>query len=84
MGLGLLLKKIGKNLLVWLGGAAIGIIISTIYLFKIWLPANAGKMGLGIIALLPIIFILFSAIGIFIGGISGVIIYHFIKSLRKG
>ena len=78
-----LLKKIGENLLVGLGGAIIGAIIFIIYLFKIWFPANAKEIGLGIIALIPVMFILFSIMGIFIGGILGIVIYNIVKSLIK-
>ncbi|MBI4144592.1 hypothetical protein HY493_00105 [Candidatus Woesearchaeota archaeon] len=83
MGFGQALKKIGENLLAGLGGAIVGVIISTIYLLKIWFPTNAGKVGLGIIALIPVMFILFSIVGILIGGISGMVIYHILKSLMK-
>ena len=83
MNLGQLLKKFGKNLLAGLIGAVMGVIIFVIYLFKFWLPANAEKMGLGIIAFIPIMLILFSVMGIFIGGISGIVIYHIIRSFRK-
>ena len=83
MGFRQSLKKITRNLLAGLGGAIIGAIIFIIYLFKIWLPTNAEKMGLGIIALLPVMLILFSIIGLFIGGILGIVIYRIVKSLRK-
>ena len=83
MRFGQLLKKISKNLLAGLGGAIIGVIIFIVYLLKIWLPANAEKIGLGIIALIPVMFILFSIMGTFMGGISGIVIYHIVKSLRK-
>ena len=83
MNLKQLFKNIGKNLLAWFCGAIIGIIIFSIYLFKIWLPVNAEKAGLGIIVLIPIFFILFSIVGIFVGGISGIVIYYIIKLLRK-
>ena len=83
MRFGQLLKKISKNVLVGLGGAIIGVIIFITYFFKIWLPANAERIGLGIIALIPVMFILFSIMGIFIGGILGIVIYNIVKSLIK-
>lgn len=83
MRFGQLLKKVGENLLVGLVGAIIGAIIFIIYLLKIWFPTNAEKIGLGIIALIPVMFILFSIMGIFIGGILGIVIYHIVKSLIK-
>lgn len=77
------LKKIGKNLLAALIGAFFGVIISTIYLFKIWLPLNVGKVGLGIIALIPVVLILFAIFGIFVGGVCGIFVYHTFRFLSK-
>jgi len=73
------LKILGKNLLAGMGGAVIGIIVSVLYTIVIWLPANSEKIGLGIIAVLPVMIILFSILGIIIGGILGIILYQIIK-----
>ena len=78
-----ILKRLGKNLLVAVYGAVIGMIVFLIYLFKIWTPANADKIGLGIIALAPVLFILFSILGMIVGGIVGIVIYQVKGFLRK-
>lgn len=78
-----LLKKIGKHLLAGFFGAIIGLIISLIYLFKIWFPINSDKIGLAIVVFIPIMVILFSIIGILIGGILGIVISLLVKLLRK-
>ncbi len=78
-----LLKLIAEHLLAGLIGAIIGVIISVIYFLKIWIPINADKIGLGIIALFPVMLILFSILGIFIGGISGILLLLTVKFLRK-
>ncbi len=76
-------KKIGKNLLIGISGAIGGIIICVFYLIKIWLPHNADKIGLAIIALLPVLIILFSIMGSILGGFLGIIIYQLVRYLRK-
>lgn len=77
------LELIGEHLLAGLIGAIIGVIISVIYLLKIWMPMNAHKVGLGIIAIFPIMLIMFSILGIFVGGITGIVILLILKFLRK-
>jgi hypothetical protein len=76
-------KKIGKTLLAGVVGAIIGIPVFIFYFFKIWVPMNSSEIGLGIIALVPVMIILFSIVGIFIGGISGMIIYWIVKLTKK-
>ncbi len=83
MGVGRFLKKIGTSLLAGLGGAAIGAIVLALYCFMVWLPANSQKAGLGIIALLPVMLILFSLMGIVIGGIAGIVVYLIVKSAKN-
>jgi len=78
-----LLKTISKNIIAGLSGAIIGILISMIYLITMWLPANAKRIGVGIIAVLPVMVILFSLLGIAIGGIVGIVIYHIIRLIKK-
>jgi hypothetical protein len=76
-----LLKKLGKNLLAGLGGAIVGVIISVFYLLAIWLPAS--DAGLEIIALLPVMIILFSILGMSVGGVLGIVIYQVVRFIRK-
>ena len=71
--------KFKKNLFAAFIGSIIGIIILMFYLFIFYIPANADKIGLAIIALLPVLVILFSILGIIVGAISGIIIYQIIK-----
>ena len=77
------LKKMGSNLLAGFIGSVLGIIISVFYVLKIWVPMNIDKIGLAIIAVIPVMIILFSIIGIIIGGILGIIIFFIIKQFRK-
>ena len=46
--------KSRKYLLAGSIGAILGIIVSIIYLFKIWMPQNIDKIGLAILALFGI------------------------------
>ena len=74
-----LFKEIKKKLLVGLDGSIIGMIFSVFYLIKVWLPLNSNEIGLAIIAILPVMVILFSIGGIFIGGILAIIIYQIMR-----
>jgi hypothetical protein len=78
-----LVKKVGKTLSAGLIGAIIGIIIFVLYALTIWIPMNADKIGLAIIIMAPVMIILFSIMGIFIGGILGIIIYWTVKLIKK-
>ncbi len=74
-----LFKKIKKNLLVGFYGSIVGMIFSVFYLIKVWLPLNSNEIGLAIIAVLPVMIVLFSIGGIFIGGILAIIIYQIMR-----
>ncbi len=78
-----LLKTLGKNLLALVGGGVIGIIVSVLYFFVVWFPLNVDKMGLAVVVLLPVMIILFSVMGIFFGGVLGVVVYQVVKLIRK-
>ena len=80
------LKIIGKNILAFLIGAAIGVAV----VIKFILPwalkeALAGKDSVlaGAIALPPIFLIIYGAIGIIVGGFGAVIIYNIVKLILK-
>ncbi|MDP3989626.1 MAG: hypothetical protein Q8Q01_00290 [archaeon] len=78
-----ILKTLGKNLLVILIGGLTGGIISIPFAI-VWMKSIGPQVGLGIIALLPIILILYFIIGAFIGAVLGLFIYHlFIKRKSK-
>jgi hypothetical protein len=79
----LLFKNIGKYLLSGLVCGIIGIVIFLLYFFIIWMPANAEKVGLAIIAIFPVMIILFSVIGFIFGLILGLIIYPIVKLFKK-
>jgi hypothetical protein len=76
-----LLRKLGKNLLAWLGGAIVGGLIAVFYLLVLWLPSE--EMGLEIIALLPVMLVLFSIMGMVLGGVLGIIVYQVVRLVRK-
>jgi len=78
-----LLKKIGRNLGIGFLGGVIGVLISIIYTLTIWLPINADKIGLGIIAVLPVMILLFSVMGFIVGLILGITVYQIIKLKLK-
>jgi ABC-type amino acid transport system permease subunit len=78
-----MLKIIGKNLLASIYGALIGIVVSIVYLTKIWMPQKAPDIGLAIIALLPVLLILFAFIGMVGGGIVGIISFQIYKKYKK-
>ncbi len=78
-----ILKKVFKNLISFFLGALIGEILFIIYFLSIMVNKIAEKAGLGIIALAPIIFIIYSIFSIIIGGVLGIIIYNIYKNGKK-
>lgn len=83
MGYKKFFKKLGKNMLVGLAGAGVGIAVAIFYVILFWVPVNAEKVGLGIIVLLPVMIILFSILGVIVGGILGIVGYWLVKILKK-
>ncbi len=78
-----ILKKVFKNLIALFLGAVTGEILFIIYFLSIMVNKIAEKAGLGIIALAPIMFIIYSIVSIIIGGVLGVIIYNIYKNGKK-
>lgn len=78
-----IIKIILKNLLLFLLSGIIGIVAFFIYGIKVWLPSYASKIGLGAIALLPVVLIFSVIIGFFFGGIVGILIYHLYILIKK-
>ncbi len=76
------LKFLAKNFLAFFIGSFLGIIVSYLYLFYVWLPVNSHEIGLAIIALILPILILFGVLGLGIGGILGIIVYQIIKYIK--
>lgn len=80
-----ILKAIGKNALTFLVGAVIGLIINITVIFPsaIQKVASEKDVGLGIIALAPVLFIIYGIISIVIGGFLAIVIYNIIKRGKK-
>jgi len=77
------LKTLGKNLLVILIGGLTGGIISIPFTIT-WIKTIGPQVGLGVIALIPVMFILFFIFGAIIGAVLGLLVYHlFIKEKSK-
>ena len=83
-----ILKIIGKNMLAFLIGAAIGVAV----VIKFILPRalkealtgeDPGAVLAGAIALPPVFLIIYGALGIIVGGFGAVIIYNIIKLILK-
>ena len=78
-------KTIWKNICIFLVGAVIGLIINITVVFPsaIQKVAMEKDVGLGIIALAPVLFIIYGIISIVIGGFFAILIYNIIKRKRK-
>ncbi|GEM_PF-6370563 len=72
-----------KNFSVFLFGAIAGEIIFIIYFLSIMVNNIAEKAGLGIIALAPVVFIIYSLFSIIIGGILGIVIFNIYKNGKR-
>ncbi len=80
-----ILKTIGKNVLTFLVGAIIGLIVNITLVFPsaIQKIASEKDVGLGIIALAPVLFIIYGIISIVIGGFLAIVIYNIIKRKKR-
>ncbi len=80
-----ILKTIGKNVFVFLVGAVIGLIINITVVFPsaIEKVALEKDVGLGIIALAPVLFIIYGIISIVIGGFLAILVYNIIKRKKR-
>ncbi|MFH1509563.1 MAG: hypothetical protein ABID67_00220 [Candidatus Nealsonbacteria bacterium] len=83
-----LLKMIAKNIFFFLIGAIIGVLI----VIKFVLPkvfetsivdATPGEVIVGAIALVPIFFIIYGALGVIVGGFGLIIIYNILRVILK-
>ena len=72
-----------KNTFVFIISGVIGVVLSELYIFYVWLPVHGADIGLAIIGLFPVMMILFALIGVIIGGPIGVIIYNIFKRIKK-
>lgn len=82
------LKIIGKNILVFLPGAIIGVAVVIRFILP-WALEKAlagkepGAVFAGAIILPPVFLILYGALGIIIGGFGAVIIYNMVRLILK-
>jgi len=76
-------KKIGKNILAFLLGGVAGVVVSAIYVLKLWLPSSAPDIGLGVIALIPAVLIIYGFFGFFVGGIFGIATYQVARRIKN-
>jgi hypothetical protein len=89
MKLGKIFKVIAVNFLSALIGAIIGIIAFVYYGLHFWLPQRIANLspGFGVLfgglALIAVTVILFSVLGIILGGILGIIFYQILMRLKK-
>ncbi len=80
-----ILKTIGKNAISFLAGAVIGLIVNITLVFPsaIQKVASEKDVGLGIIALAPVLFIIYGIISIVIGGFLAIVIYNIVRRLLR-
>jgi len=85
MNIAEILKTIGKNILTFLVGAIMGLIVNITLVFPsaIQKIATEKDVGLGIIALAPALFIIYGIISIVIGGFLAIVIYNIIKRKKR-
>lgn len=80
-------KAVGKNFLVFLVGAIIGIILAIVFVLppaleKATMDLDPGSV-LGLIALIPLFIFMYGFFGLIIGGFAGIIIYNAIRAVVK-
>lgn len=74
------LKSLGKHVLVMLSGAIIGAASLFVYLFYFWLPDNSARLGLGVIAIIPVLLVFSLIIGAVLGAVLALVIRLIVKS----
>ena len=77
------LKRIFKNLGAFILGGTAGVIILFIFLLKKYLEGAATAVGMGIIALAPVLVIIYSITYFVLGGFSGLILYRAYKFWKR-
>lgn len=71
-----------KFLLHGIIGAIVGVLFAFFYVLRVWLPANAGAIGLSVIIILLVVVIIFTILGLIFGGLVG-FLFRLIFSLVK-
>ncbi|MDO8264814.1 MAG: hypothetical protein Q7T34_00405 [Candidatus Parcubacteria bacterium] len=78
-----ILKIIGKNILIFIGGAVFGVIMLLIFIFPRAIESLSNKDPLAGIVLIPLILIIYGSISIIGGGLGAVIVFNIIKKIKK-
>ncbi|MFC1612313.1 hypothetical protein ACFL29_00485 [Patescibacteria group bacterium] len=78
-----ILKIILKNFLAFLIGGVVGVAVALLFFVGSILEQMAAKTGLAIVALGPVVIIIYSIIFGALGGVLGIILYNIIKLINK-
>jgi uncharacterized PurR-regulated membrane protein YhhQ (DUF165 family) len=84
-----ILKNGGKNLLAIVVGGIVGMLIFIFYGWNFWLPNQIENLApgletlIGAIALIGLTIILFSILGMIVGGVLGLVFYQILKRSSK-
>ncbi|MBN1924014.1 MAG: hypothetical protein JW791_04625 [Nanoarchaeota archaeon] len=77
------LKILAKNAAALVIGAIVGAAVLNVFVFTVWMPNNSPDVGLGVIALLPVLVIIYAVLGGIIGALMGLIIYNLFFRKKK-
>lgn len=78
-----ILLAVIRNLLAFIIGGVLGVVSTLLFAGQLLESAIKKDVGLGIIAVAPVIIIIYSFIFGAIGGIAGIIIYNLFKKLKR-
>jgi len=78
-----ILKIIGKNIIIFIGGAIFGIIIVLIFIFPRAIEGVSNKEPLAGLVLAPLLLIIYGSLSIAVGGFGAVIIYNIVKAVKR-
>lgn len=72
-----------KNTLAFLAGGVSGVLVAVLFAEPLIRRSVSEDVGLGIIAVAPVVLILYSILFGAVGGVSGIIIYNIIRARRR-
>lgn len=78
-----ILITILKNILAFLAGAILGVLIELFFIKFILVSTLTKDVGLGVIALSPVVIIIYSILFGGLGGILGIIVYNLIRYFKR-
>jgi len=78
-----ILLTIVKNLLAFLAGAVVGALATLVYARQLLEHAVTQDVGLGIIAVAPVVIVIYGVLFGMVGGILGIIIYNIVVRRRR-